>query len=67
MIRHVILRHMNLGILKVVLVVVQEILMKNIKMRNTTITLTLHLEKYIELNQNYKKKSEIGYYQKDFH
>ena len=46
MIRHVILRHVNLRILEVILIVVQAILTKQIKLRKTTITLTLNL-KYI--------------------
>ena len=40
-----ILIHVNLDILEVILVIVQEILTKNIKMKKMTITLTLHLKK----------------------
>ena len=40
------IRHVNLGILEVILMVVQEILTKSIKMNKMTITLTLHLKKY---------------------
>ena len=61
MTRHVILRHVKLAMIEVRLMVVQEILMNNIKMKRMTITLTLNLKK-IELNRNCKKKSGIGYY-----
>ena len=62
--RHVIIRHVNMMLLQVILMIVQEIFMMNIKMKKMTITLTLHLKKMIQLNRNYKKKSEIGYYPK---
>ena len=45
MTRHVILRHVNMRILEVILMVVQEILTKNIKMKKRKITLTLQLKK----------------------
>ena len=44
MIRHVIIRHVNLRVVQVLLMVVQEILMINIKVKKMTITLTLHLK-----------------------
>ena len=42
--RHVILRHVNLRILQVILMVVQDITMMNEKMRKMTIILTLHIK-----------------------
>ena len=44
MIRHKILIHVNLRILEVILMVVQKIFVKNIKMKKMTITLTLHIK-----------------------
>ena len=65
MIRHVVIRNVNLRILEVILIVLQEIFTENIKISNMTIKLTLHLKKRIELNRNYKNKSEMGYYPKN--
>ena len=45
MIRHVITIHVKLVIFQVILIVVQETLMENIKMKKINITLTLHLKK----------------------
>ena len=64
MIRHVVLRNVNMRILEVILVFLEENLMKNIKIRKKKIKLTPIFKKTIELNQNYKNKSEIGYYPK---
>ena len=47
MIRHVIIRHVNMGIIGVILMIVQEIWRKNKKMMKMKITLTLNLKKDI--------------------
>ena len=56
MIRHVIPIHVKLVVLQAILMVVQEILMKNMKPKKMTITLTLHLKKD---NIYYKLQEEI--------
>ena len=49
------IRHLNMMILQVILMVVQENWAMNIRMKNITNTLNIHLKKMIELNQKSMK------------